>query len=106
MSTFNLPIEDYADNTQRIQISDDTYDFRFRWNHVEEAWYCHIGLNGEDPKVQFKMVTGMDLLAPYQAYEEVPEGVLYLIDLDQGYGRVGRDDIGQDKRFRIIFAGV
>lgn len=105
MANFYLPIDSSPDNTQRIQLGDNTYDFRFRWNSKEGAWYCYLGLTTETSKVKFKMVTGMDLLKEYRAYEEVPQGALFMVDLDQIYGRPGRDNIGQDSRFRVLFIG-
>ena len=106
MANFFLPIDDNPDNTQRIQLEDDTYDFRFRWNSREEAWYCYLGLTGGTPRVKFKMVVGMDLLNAYRAYEDIPSGALYMIDLDQIYGRPGRNNVGQASRFRILYIGA
>lgn len=101
--SFYIPVGDTPDNTQRVQIGITVYDFRYRWNTLEEAWYCSIGLNGEDPKVQFKVVVGMDLLEQYRAYEEIPSGGLFLVDIEQTYGRPGLGNFGTDKRFRLEY---
>lgn len=101
---FVLPISSDPDNIQRIQLSTTTYDFRFRWNSYEECWYCYIGLNGADPKVHFKLVVGMDLLEQYNGYQEVPDGLMYLVDVDQKWGRPGRDNVGIGKRFQLFYA--
>lgn len=102
---FFLPINAEPDTVQRVQLGTETYDFRFRWNTYEEAWYCYLGLNGGDPKVQFKMVVMMDLLAPVKAYEEVPSGRLFFVDTEQDFGRPGFDNVGIDKRFRLFYLG-
>ena len=101
---FIIPVDGSADNIQRIQIGTETYDFRFRWNSTECAWYCYLGLNGDDPKVKFKLVVGMDLLEQYVAYAEVPPGILYVIDIEEETGRVTRNGFGIDKRFQLFYA--
>lgn len=100
---FYIPIGSSADTTQRVQIKTETYDFRFRWNTLEEAWYCYLGLNGAEPKVKFKLVAGTDLLAPHRAYDETPNGFLLLVDDEKRVGRAGRDNIGQDTRFKVMY---
>lgn len=103
---FYIPIGEDADNIQRIQLGTETYAFRFRWNTLEGAWYLYLGLFNQDPKIQIKLVVGMDLLDPHRAYQEIPEGVLYLIDTDKDYGRPERYNVGIDKRFKLFYADL
>ena len=98
-----LPISGAADEITSIQLNGKTYDFRIRWNSFEECWYLYVGLVGETPKIKTKAVNGTDLLAPYSAYEETPDGYLFLIDTEQTYGRPSRDNLGPDKRFKFYF---
>ena len=101
---FLLPVlEKEYDQSSNLQIADQTYTFRYKYNATEDAWYCYIGLVGETPKVKFKLVNGVDLLAPWQAYDEVPKGVLFIIDQDAEYGRAGKDNFYTDGRFFLLF---
>lgn len=93
----------YTDQRHRVQLGDNTYSFRYRWNSLEEAWYCYVGLLGEDPKVKFKIVNGIDLLAPYKAYEEIPKGSLYLEDIEFFWGRPSLAETNQDGRFSLVY---
>lgn len=98
-----LPIlADSYDQQFNIQLSSKTYTFRVRYNQTEDAWYCYIGLIAEDPKIKIKLVTGIELLAPWRAYEEVPEGYMYVYDKDLIYGRPGKDNFNQDARFILV----
>ena len=108
-----LPVlQSVYDQSFNVQISDQTYTFRFRYNQTEKdsndngAWYCYLGLLGEDPKVKFKLVVGMDLLAPWRGYEEIPFGVLYVYDKDLTYGRPGKNNFYTDGRFPVIYADL
>jgi|GEM_PF-6306077 len=105
-----LPVrQSLYDQTNNIQIDNKTYTFRYRYNQTEiddngnGAWYCYIGRIAEDPKVKFKIVNGIDLLAPWVCYEEVPQGSLFVFDNDLTYGRPGKDTFYSDGRFFMIF---
>lgn len=101
---FILPFEDNPDQVQRIQIEDQVYNFRFRWNSdVSNSWFCQIGGTGADYVCKFMLRVGFNLLAPYSANEGVPDGGLYVIDSEQVWGRVGRNDLGPDKRYKLMY---
>jgi hypothetical protein len=93
----------YLDQRVRVQIGPQYYSFRFRYNPFEDAWYCYVGLLGQDPRVKFKMVVGTDLLLPYKAYDEVPNGFLRIVDMDGRWGRPSKDNMHRDGRFFILF---
>lgn len=98
-----IPNNGDIDEVLTVQIKRNTYDFRFRWNSLEGAWYMYVGLNGNTPKVKFKIVGGYDLLAPFSAYDEVPSGSLFLLDMDSLYGRPSRDNFLPTERFRLYY---
>lgn len=79
------------------------YDFRFKWNSMSECWHCFVGRAGQPPSCKFKLTVGSDLLAPYKYSSSVPDGVLYLYDLISLYGKPGRDNLGVDKQFRLVY---
>lgn len=79
------------------------YDFRFKWNSMSECWHCFVGRAGQPPVCKFKLTIGDDLLAPYKYSTSVPPGNLYLFDFLTNYGRPGRDNLGVDKQFRLVY---
>lgn len=99
-------LQNNYDQSVNLQLVSQTYTFRFRYNQTEDAWYCYLGLLGEDPKVKFKIVNGVDLLAPWRAYEEIPYGVLFIHDQDLEYGRAGKDNFHTDGRFILVYADI
>jgi len=103
MAIFSLPISDTPDNTQTIVLEGISYDVRIQWNTRDESWNVFWGVSGEGFKFKFKIVNGLDLLLPYKAYDECPNGFLAASDNERLYGRVGRDNFGIDKRFELFY---
>lgn len=103
---FTLPIGETEDSINRTSLDGITYDFRTRYNSLSGCWYLYVGLTGEDPAVKLKIVNGGELLAPYKAIEGVPQGRLYVSDIDDDFGRPDRDNTGQDKRFELLYFEV
>lgn len=103
MAVLNVPIPDGPDAVARVNLDGVVYDFRFRWNSRSECWYLYIGPTGEDYTMKVKLLTGQELLKPYKYKPSSPQGDLMLIDTLKLYGRAGRDNLGQNKRFRLIY---
>lgn len=93
----------YLDQRTRVQIGSQYYSFRYRYNSLEDAWYCYVGLLGQTPKVKFKIVNGVNLLKPYSAYDEVPSGLLYVVDMDQDWGRPSKEGTFKEGRFFLLY---
>jgi hypothetical protein len=103
MTVFSLPVSDYADNTQTIVLDGVSYSMRLQWNTRDESWQCFLGATGREFKCKFKVVVGFDLLKPFKAYDETPNGKLFVWDNERYFGRVGRDNFGIDKRFEFFY---
>ena len=103
MAVFSLPVSGLADNTQTIVLDGVSYDMRLQWNSRDESWQCFMGLTGRAFKCKFKVVTGLDLLKPFKAYDETPNGKLFVWDNERLFGRVGRDNLGIDLRFELRY---
>lgn len=93
----------YLDQRVRVQLENQYYSFRYRYNSLEDAWYCYVGLLGQTPRVKFKIVNGVDLLRPYRAYEEVPPGILCVVDIDQEWGRPSKTGTFKEGRFFMLY---
>lgn len=64
---------------QTVPLDGQTYKLSFRWvpkressDLVDGSWYMDIG----DDVVGIKVVNGINLLAPYQYMESIPQGTL------------------------------
>ena len=99
----NIPFGNTADSVLRVNLEGQAYDIRYRWNNLSECWYMYLGFSGEEPIFKTKLLAGFNLLAPYRAIRGVPKGALYVIDTLKEYGRPGRDNIGIDERFKIVY---
>lgn len=101
---FILPIDsDLPDSTTTLTLDDQEFDFRVRWNSFDCIWYLYIGVQNENSALKVKLTCGHDLLEPYSHSEDLPAGSLYIVDTERLYGRVGRDNLGPDKRFKILY---
>lgn len=103
MAMFSIPCGKSVDSTYRVELEGQVYDFRIRWNTYSEAWMCYIGVTGEDPVVSFMLSVGQNLLLPFNYMENVPKGFLYVRDMVKNYGRIDKDNFGQNKRFRLVY---
>jgi len=107
MAFYKIPFGGVPDY-KTVQTFDDNqaYEIRVRWNTTDEAWYCYVGFPGSDPACKFKITNGFDLLKPYKHLDGCPQGELYIMDLVNGFGRPGYDDIGTDNRFALTYIEV
>lgn len=105
MATYTLPIGESYDDSYRIQIDDQSYTFRFRWNESDESWQCYIGLLGEDYAIKFKVSTTIDLLQGYRTREGVPDCSMVAYDDHFLVGRMSLD-AGQrpENRFKVLIS--
>lgn len=98
-----VPFGRTVDSVLSVNLEGDSYDLRYRWNNLSNCWYIYLGFSGEEPLLKTKLLVGFDILAPFKAKEGVPNGTLYLIDTLKQYGRPSKDNIGVDKRFKIVY---
>lgn len=91
-----------VDYKYRISLEGSGYDIRTRWNSRSQSWFVYIGPTGRDPVIKTRAVTGRDLLSSYSS-EDLPDGKLYVVDVEKGFGRPSDDDFGIDKRFRLLY---
>ena len=104
MSSYVLPVDEFARQGQTNILETVSYDYTLEWNSRDEAWYFRITTTGSDYEMDWvKLRVGIDLLAPYKYLESVPNGWLLVIDTVRSTGRVGRDDLGIDKRFQLWY---
>lgn len=100
---FNLPIGATTDSISRLSLDGITYDFRTRYNELSGCWYLYVGYTGEESVAKIKLVVGWELLSPYKSINGVPQGDLWVVDVDTTTGRPSRDDTGQGKQFQLVY---
>lgn len=98
-----LPCGDTADFEYRVDLEGDGYDIRTRWNSRSGSWFIYIGPTGREPVVKARACTLSDMLRTYRGKDGVPQGKLYVVDNEKGYGRPSRNDFGINKRFRLLY---
>ena len=92
-----------GDTRYTINLEGQGYDVRLRWNSRSESWYAYIGLQGYEPSLKTRLVTGRDLLESYRNTLGVPPGSLVLVDTQKDYGRPSFDDFGFNGRFQLVY---
>jgi len=97
-----LPIGDTVDFKYRTNLEGSAYDIRTRWNSRSQSWFIYIGPTGRDPVLKTRLTTNQNVLASY-SNQSLPPGKLYLLDIEKTYGRPSVDDIGFNKRFRLLY---
>ena len=95
-------LQSVYDQSINLQIEDQTYTFRFKFNDKEKAWYLYLGLIGATPRTKIKIVNGLDLLNSWQAYDDIPKATMYVVDNDLTYGRPGKDTFYSGGRFFLL----
>lgn len=92
-----------AYETFNVVLEDQLYEITLQWNPRDESWYIYFGLPHLTPIFKTKVTNGSDILKKYRAYEDVPNGNLYVVDNIKQYGRLQRDSFVSG-RFTLTYA--
>lgn len=83
MSTFIIPVSETTDPfDQQVELDALVYDLTFRWNLRGNHWSMDIGRDGVVLIYGIKLVVIDDLLSQYQRIANLPDGTLFIDDLD------------------------
>jgi hypothetical protein len=88
-----FPTYDNVDYLQTVVLEGKSYSVWLQWNGRDESWRMALGSSGDDFRCRFKVTNGVDLLAPYRAYEDTPDGVIRCIDVEKYSGRVDKEGL-------------
>lgn len=102
MSLLEIPTIDNPDYTYTVVLDSVSYDMRLFWNGRDESWYIFMGLSNQPYVFKTKITNGSDILSKYRAYNDVPKGVLIVLDKEKIYGRLQRDSFAS-KRFSLLY---
>lgn len=102
--TFTWDIDGFADQTMRVVLDSVTYDMRFQWNERDESWLVSLGDVGSDPTITFKMTAFVDLLAPFNYLDELPNGQLIVYSFKESTKRVGRYNVGFLSDLQLLYS--
>lgn len=97
MAVKQIPVTSKADDTITVILDNQAYDLRMQWNGRDESWYMYLGKQAASPKFKTKMRVGYDLLSTFSAYDDVPQGVMLILDLNKRYGRLQRDSFSSGR---------
>ena len=97
-----IPLSSAPDFTFTTILDTVAYDFRLHWNDRDESWYIYLGLANQPYRFKTKITNGTDILSKYRAYDDIPKGVLIVLDKEKVYGRLQRDSFSSG-RFSLIY---
>lgn len=97
MAVKQIPVTSKADSVITVILDNQAYDLRMQWNGRDESWYMYLGKQAAAPKFKTKMRVGYDLLSTFSAYDDVPQGVMLVMDLNKRYGRLQRDSFSSGR---------
>ncbi len=83
MSTIQIPTNFGLPVFRAVYELDGTaYGFTFRINRRDLAWRATVDIDGVEILHNVKIVQVADLLLPHKHDEQLPQGVLRVVDLD------------------------
>lgn len=83
MSTFIIPVSETTDPfDQQVELDGRIFDLVFRWNPRGIHWSMDIGRDGNVLVAGIKVITDGDILNQYQRIADLPDGILFVDDLD------------------------
>ncbi len=83
MNTFIIPVnESVVAFDQQVELDGRIFELIFKWNKRDSHWNMSIGRNGSLLISSIKLVIIPDLLAQHRRIAGIPEGVLFIDDLD------------------------
>jgi hypothetical protein len=85
-----INIPDDPNTVFSVSLDGRMYDIKLQYNDRDESWYMNFGVQGKQPLFRTKITVGADLLIGYLGYDIVPKGLLYVVDIEKGYGRLDR----------------
>jgi hypothetical protein len=104
MALSAIPLtNDLTFQTFNVVLENQTYEITLQYNPRDESWYIYFGLPSLTPIFKTKVTNGTDILKKYRAYEDVPNGALFVVDNHKDYGRLGRDSFFSG-RFSLLYA--
>lgn len=124
MSYYYLPCGGGSNVTYSVTLEGTTYQFNYRYLQREtnlanmggvyaDEWRLYIRTSGGDTILETPLKTNRNLLKSYYYRENCPQGILMLRDYssDINYAdtgiyrpeRVDYDNLGKDKRFRLVY---
>lgn len=124
MAVYYLKCGGDPDITYQIRLENVIYDFRFRYLQrltnvaagtpvKADEWKLSVSLSGQPTLFETALRTNRDLLVQYRNLSDCPKGSLMLRDMvaDEAYAlgkdyspeRVDYENLGIDKRFRLVY---
>lgn len=94
MNTFIIPVTDSTDHfNEQVELDGRIYDLIFKWNARDDHWNISIGRDGIILVSSIKLVVTTDLLGQFRRIGGLPDGILFVDDLD------GLDNDPDDQNF-------
>jgi len=92
---------DYTNSYKtRMTLDGQEYGMLVRWNQRESAYYMSLYYQGDLLIGSVKMIQGYDLFEQFKSVENMPQGRMYLYDIQGGIGATTAtpENLGQQIR--------
>lgn len=104
MSLHEVTLKSGFDTLTTISIDGRSYDVHLKWISRDESFEMRFGVQGGTLLCPTKVTTNSDLLGKVRHLDEMPQGILFVVDtIGTGDGRISYDEFGTDKRFRLMY---
>lgn len=103
MSDFIIPVSETTDSfIEQVDLDGLIYDLQFHWNARDNHWFMDIGRSGIFLLNGIKLVNTSDLISEFGRIEDLPPGVLSVVDLDDVY--TDPNDVNFGDRVQLRYA--
>jgi hypothetical protein len=98
----SIPVPDSASSKQDVALGGINYTFTFTFNSRDSRWRFDLDINEEVVISGIKVMENQDFLKRY-ALEDFDHGEIFCIRIKEDGKDVGRDNLGVDKSYELIY---
>lgn len=99
-----IKVPDAPESTQTLSLSGVEYNIRLTFNTVDKHWRLDIrDLDLNEIVSGLKVMPNQNLTWRYRYIESMPAGSIYCMRQKNDFSDVGRDNLGVDKTYVLIY---
>lgn len=97
-----IPIPDVSNSSAKVSLAGVTFTFQYTYNSTSKTFYLNVLKSGRLIVAGLKLTEGSLLWNKY-ALDELSIGEIFVAKLKETEEPVGRDNIGLDKAYELVF---
>ena len=99
-----IKIPNSPESTQILSLSGVEYNLRLTFNTADKHWRLDIrDLDSNEIVSGLKIMPNQNLTWRYKYLENMPAGNIYCIRQKNDFSAVGRDNLGVDKTYTLVY---